>query len=1130
MRDDEYLTVGLRAWPADAYDRKNGDRNQEAAARQRPVQLLVLDTETRIDPGQALTFGSAQLVRLTWRESVADSGVWQIASFHTKEEVLFHADDLAESDPTGYKTLVTYAEDSGVTLVSRSDFMKRYVWRYCVPHDTPEGWPQGNTPIVGFNLPFDLSRLAESGSPARTVVRNGVILSPGNKFSFRLWPLYQEGENRYRPHLLIEHSDSTRSFINWGTRQESAGKGQFIDVRTLINGLTGESVSLDRACRMAGVPGKNVPGRHGEITPDYITYNRQDVNATVGVAVYFLNDFYTHPVDLAPDRVYSPAAVAKGYLRKMGLPAIRHRTGIVKHPRLLGVAMSAFYGGRAEAHIRHTAVPVAVVDFASMYCTVNALMGLWDVVTAAEIVTVDCTDEMRDFIGNLTLDDVLDPNNWPRFRGFVQVMPAGDILPVRAKYQATVTDRDRDGTNYNIGVNPFHSPRPLWYTIADILASTLLTGKAPQIIRAVRLEPRGGNLDGLQPVQLDRKTRIDPNRDDFFRLVVERRQELKARTSGHRELCPCPDCRTARFLKELGNAGSFGIYVEMHRDDDAKVKDSTVYGAWADPWNVTPNAVEKAGDFCYPPMAAVITGAGRLMLAILERLVTDAGGTWAFCDTDSMAFVANRNGTLVPCAGGPYRTPDGVDAVQALTYQQVDAIRATVNRLNPYARSKVPSILKLETPADVFCYAVSAKRYALFTYDAEGRPVVPDTIQGKRAYMELGLALYRNPSDIESSDRDWIRQAWQWIVDRAHGLDAAEPEWFGRVPLTRVTVSAPSLLRLFRDYNATRPYAEQVKPFNFLLHVREQTTTGAGRPFIAAYSSDPNDWFSCDWYDRQDPTSQPVRIGTAETAPGQVTVSRMQQVVHAYSIHKEAKAVGPDGMPCRSRTHGLLSRRTVRVASNGFVHIGKETNRLEDAQNGLIDSLDDVVTSYGGNPLSDALDVFADIPSRKVAALYNAYADRIATKIRKLRAALSREARYYIPKGLTGVAKEEATAAYLDKEMASQMRMQRLGVVEPVTHDLIARWKNGGTIGVAPLRILTILAAQQVAPFVDRDADSVPKRLAPEIVLAQWRDAGKPPYLLRDCPCGCGHLLTGRQHAASAACRMRISRRNRQTV
>src|SRR6202044_3484839 len=100
-------------------------------------------------------------------------------------------------------------------------------------------------------------------------------------------------------------------------------------------------------------------------------------------------------------------------------------------------------------------------------------------------------------------------------------------------------------------------------------------------------------------------------------------------------------------------------------------------------WNATVNAVETAQEFCYPPVGSVITAGARLLLAVLERLVTDAGGTWLFCDTDSMAVVCDQSGSLMPCPGGQHRPEDGKPAIRALTPEQMEDIRAAVNKLNP---------------------------------------------------------------------------------------------------------------------------------------------------------------------------------------------------------------------------------------------------------------------------------------------------------------------------------------------------------------------------------------------------------------------------------------------------------------
>jgi hypothetical protein len=55
--------------------------------------------------------------------------------------------------------------------------------------------------------------------------------------------------------------------------------------------------------------------------------------------------------------------------------------------------MTGYYGGRAECRIRKTVKPVVYCDFLSMYPTVNTLMRLWRILTAASLSAVDATDE-----------------------------------------------------------------------------------------------------------------------------------------------------------------------------------------------------------------------------------------------------------------------------------------------------------------------------------------------------------------------------------------------------------------------------------------------------------------------------------------------------------------------------------------------------------------------------------------------------------------------------------------------------------------------------------------------------------------------------------------------------------------
>ncbi len=87
-------------------------------------------------------------------------------------------------------------------------------------------------------------------------------------------------------------------------------------------------------------------------------------------------------------------------------------------------------------------------------------------------------------LSSITLQICFDPKRWPDFVVIAQIVPDGDVVPVRADYRAE---------DWSIGVNPLHSEQPLWYTLPDLIASVLLTGRVPTIVRALRFVPVGAN-------------------------------------------------------------------------------------------------------------------------------------------------------------------------------------------------------------------------------------------------------------------------------------------------------------------------------------------------------------------------------------------------------------------------------------------------------------------------------------------------------------------------------------------------------------------------------------------------------------------------------------------------------------
>src|SRR5262249_53786367 len=149
------------------------------------------------------------------------------------------------------------------------------------------------------------------------------------------------------------------------------------------------------------------------------------------------------------------------------------------------------------------------------------------------------------------------------------------------------------------------------------------------------------------------------------------------------------------------------------------------------------------------------------------------------------------DGGLVPCPGGPDRMPGRKrqDAVHALSWADVEAIRDRFAALNPYDRAAVPgSILKLEKEnrdatgrqRQLWCYAISAKRYALYIQDE-----TTGHLQLVK-WSEHGLGYLLNPTDPDAdeesgdADRDWIRGLWEGMVREALGLAYTWPAWLDR--------------------------------------------------------------------------------------------------------------------------------------------------------------------------------------------------------------------------------------------------------------------------------------------------------------------------------------------------------------
>lgn len=493
----DWLVLALRA-----YTEPNGKAGKSWTKAERPPPsewVLIFDCETRTTPDQHLRFGAYQL---RFRGRLWERGVF------------YDADGLGDSDVKTLAELMKLqrpgSDGERMFLRTRESFVSEVLLKRAFAVGAQ---------IVGFNLPFDISRLAVRHVNARHSMKGG--------FSFLL------SEDRRTPNIAVKHLSARAALIRFtgasiGRSQKAVGRritdrGYFVDVKTLAATLTSGSHSLASLCKLLKTPTqKQATEEHdAPLTPEYLSYAFDDVQVT-----WECFDTLAQRVasfDLPGTGLYdlfSEASLGKAYLKAMGVKPWREAQP--DFPRALqGHMMSAYFGGRAEIHIRRQIVEVLHCDFRSMYPTVSTLMGLWRFVIAKGIDAVDVTAEIRDRLSSITVADLQSKSGWEDLAILVQILPDADILPVRACYG--------EGPSANIGLNYLSSERPLWFTLADVIASKVLNGAAPKILRATRFVPRAVQ-SGLRKITVAGKS-IDPEHADFYRELIDHRGVLQSKVS-----------------------------------------------------------------------------------------------------------------------------------------------------------------------------------------------------------------------------------------------------------------------------------------------------------------------------------------------------------------------------------------------------------------------------------------------------------------------------------------------------------------------------------------------------------------------------------------------------------------------
>jgi hypothetical protein len=854
---------------------------------------LVFDCETTTGLGQRLRVGCYHLYR----------------HGRLHERGLFvDRDALSEAELT---LIATFAREHGMELLSRPEFVERiflvYAWRR-------------RALTIGANLPFDIGQIAIDHGPAKD--RTGFMRGG---FSFTQSP------SPRRPHVQVKRLGARATAIQFTVpkgrspeaRNNAKGgtvakhRGYFLDVLGLGAALFGQKLTLKALADKLGTEHRKLDtDEHGgTISREYLDYLERDVLVTWECSLALIERYERFGFKETPvNKIFSEASIGKALLRQTG--ATPWKKLQPEYPAwLMAALLETYYGGRTECRIRRLPVPGVYLDYLSEYPTVFVLQNLDRYLFAQGFDWHDEDPaELRRWMNGLDPQAVLDPSLWPRLDALCLVQPDGDLFPTRSRY--------RIGSRaYNLALAYRYRGPAQWWALADVIATKLETGRTPSILRAIRFTPRARQT-GLTAVDLngDSRYRIDPNTDDLIKRLVELRQQLKgdattSTTEGDFDNTALLD-GLAVGVKVEANAIAYGTPIEMNVTEHPRPKDLTLHFPDGETQPCRNRRVEEPGTWFNPLLATLVAGGGRLLLATAISLLHQHGGEYAFCDTDSLFVVATKTGGLIPCPGGTHRTPDGQEAVLALSHDQVrEQLIEPFRSLNPYDGDLgARSILELEDEnldpdtheqIEISALSLAAKRYALFTLDENGQPRLVGK-PGKRRRSEHGLGHLLLPHDPAQPGKA-LDDFWTHLI--------AEDQ------------------NTFTAFNHRRPYPDQVRPWHFLCIAHPSRLERARLDIsclIGPYQRDPAQLAEQEWTDRANPTrTYRLRIDKPyELSDDTIAAQTIRDYYDDYRHHTDAKMLGPDGSRTHPWTTGLLQHH--HVTATGLVRIGKESNPLLD--------------------------------------------------------------------------------------------------------------------------------------------------------------------------------------------------------
>jgi hypothetical protein len=888
--------------------------------RERPERFIALHTES---VGSAITFEGE---RWAWEGQgllfgcavIGRTGNWRV-----QREVIFYPDDLPYTGLTALRQYVcerTYQrgarprkdDDAAPDLIWRDELrvvvqllpLSRFLKLFYGVAYKDRGL------VIGYDLASHLSRLAADWHEVKKGANIGA-------WHLDLWTYCDPTTGTTRPHvwrpgIIINRKTADVVFIKFtgcrGDRPEEKGSrypGEFLDPANLARGLTGRHWTLPEA--LAAFTGEVIDkgDECGRITSDTIDHCRAKLRATLSLTGTLIELFdHLHPVSraaggrLSETRVYSPAGLARTYLAAAGFspPAVPEDR--------LGPCANSVFGGWAEVLVR-ARPPMVHVDFRREYQTVFLLQRLQDLLAAERLEFVEDTQAVRALVARVTVDDLLDPATYPQLNVLCWIRAAGETMVGRWAFKESSAKSGPE--QFSVAMVPRYSDELVVAYLGDVLTTKVLCNRTCEIVRAERIVPIGRRP--LRRTRLFGRVPFDPGKDQLFKLLVEEGERF-SRGEGHYAKIPAP-LRAAILpgVKGIGNIGCFGALIETREVDLLPNRREEVsLLSDAEPLRRAIAHPEDPGPFACPPIAGLVTAGGRLLLALLHRLVADQGGVVAARDTDGAHIVATEKGGTVDIESRGADFYQGrTEAVHALSWAEVDDICARFEALNPFDRSLLPgSPLRVHrinfdaggAQIQLNGLFISAKRYSITRSD------------GSFADFKASiLGMYLPPA------HNWVEKAWRTIGEIWDGERLSPQPWFALPAVRALTASSPAYAREISGLAGLPPWNR------FLAAIAIGRKPGEGESrrevVVAPFEQDPQRWATSSW--RFVGSGKTLRLDRPDDEGVEWRLRTLRDLLSAYAGHAIPEMSAPDGAPCGPYTRGVLRRRPVRDGQRWLV-------------------------------------------------------------------------------------------------------------------------------------------------------------------------------------------------------------------